>query len=123
MVPLDPSGFETLVHLLRERALRHPDKVQYRFLKNGESESGSVTFGEMDRLARSIGALLQREGLTGQRVLLVYPPSGIDFIAAYFGCLYAGAVAVPVYPPRPGHDTSLFRTIAADAQATVALTT
>src|SRR3954447_3444241 len=122
MRPFDPSRPATPVHLLQARALQHPDKVLFRFLKHGESESRSVTFGELDRLARSIGVLLQADGLTGQRVLLVYPPSCLEFIAAFFGCLYAGAVGVPVYPPRPREDASLFRTIAADAQATVALT-
>ena len=59
-----------------------------------------LTRGELDRRARALAARLQARGLAGRRALLLYPP-GLEFIAAFFGCLYAGVVAVPAYPPRP----------------------
>ena len=59
----------------------------------------------------------------GDRALLLYPP-GLDFIAAFFGCLYAGVVAVPAYPPRPNdRSQSRLRAIAHDATPRAALTT
>ena len=61
-------------------------------------------------------------GLAGQRALLLYP-AGLDFIAAFFGCLYAGVVAVPAYPPRRNRSLSRIQAIVDDAQARVALTT
>ena len=61
-------------------------------------------------------------GLTGERALLLYP-AGLDFIAAFFGCLYAGVVAVPAYPPRRNRSLSRIQAIVDDAQARVALTT
>jgi acyl-CoA synthetase (AMP-forming)/AMP-acid ligase II len=66
--------------------------------------------------------LLQKSGARGERVLLVYPP-GLDFILAFCGCLYAGAVAVPVYPPRPNRPFDRIRSLVADSQATFAFTT
>ena len=54
-----------------------------------------MTYRELDTLSRSLGAVLQTRVSPGDRVLLLYPPS-LDFIVAFFGCLYAGAVAVPV---------------------------
>ncbi len=54
--------------------------------------------------------------------MLFFPP-GLEFITAFFGCLYAGAVAVPVYPPRSGLTLSRLDAIAENAQAAVALTT
>ncbi|WP_424097232.1 SDR family NAD(P)-dependent oxidoreductase [Moorena producens] len=55
--------------------------------------------------------------------MLVYPP-GIDFIAAFFGCLYAGVIAVPAYPPpRRSRNLSRLLAIASDAEALFALTT
>ncbi len=61
-------------------------------------------------------------GVEGERALLLYPP-GLEYVAAFFGCLYAGVVAVPVYPPRPNRPDPRFLAILADARARVVLTT
>ncbi len=60
--------------------------------------------------------------MAGQRALLLYP-AGLEFIAAFFGCLYAGVIAVPVYPPRRNRSLNRIQAIADDAEARVALTT
>jgi acyl-CoA synthetase (AMP-forming)/AMP-acid ligase II len=112
----------TLVDLLRQRGMQQPDQNAYIFLVDGETTEVSVTYGELDRQARAIGAMLQRLGATGQRVLLLYP-SGLEYIAAFFGCLYAGAIAVTAYPPRLNHSLDRLEAIVADARPTVALTT
>ena len=90
----------TLIELLRWRALHQPDRVAYTFLVDGETEEINLTYGELDRQARSISAALQIQGLSGERILLLYPP-GLEFISAFFGCLYTKAVAVPAYPMSP----------------------
>src|SRR5579859_4972793 len=92
------AEFSTLVELLRWRAFDQPDQKAYIFLADGEEEY-SLTYGELDRQSRAIGALLQRLDAMGERVLLLYPP-GLDYISAFFGCLYAGSIAVPAYPPH-----------------------
>jgi len=121
--PLEvPDGIGTLVKLLRWRALNHPTRRAYTFLLDGETQEATLTYGELDRQARSIGALLQELGADGERVLLLYPP-GLEFIAGFFGCLYAGAVAVPAYPPRLNRSLNRLRAVVADAQAKIALTT
>jgi natural product biosynthesis luciferase-like monooxygenase protein/FkbM family methyltransferase len=76
----------------------------------------------LDRRARAIAAKLQAQGMEGRRVLLLYP-AGLEYIAAFFGCLYAGAVAVPTYPPRLNRNLLRLQSIVADAGATTALTT
>jgi 8-amino-7-oxononanoate synthase len=120
---LDPSAVPTtLVDLLQERAEGQPDDRAYTFLADGESEDGHLTYGELDRQARAIGAWLTAQGLKGQRALLLYAP-GLDFIAAFFGCQYAEVVAVPAYPPRLNRAPIGLQAIAADAGATVALST
>ena len=58
----------------------------------------------------------------GEPVLLLYP-TGLEYAAAFFGCLYAGAIAVPLYPPRPGRSAQRLDTIVRDCGARVALTT
>ena len=97
---LPPGDLTTLVAVTRWRAERQPDALAVTFLVDGEEEEAHLTYAELDRRARSIAAGLQARGAAGERVLLVFSP-GLDYIAAVFGCLYAGAVAVPVYPPDP----------------------
>ena len=110
----------SLLDILRYRAQCQPDKQAYIFLQNGETESASLTYGELDRQARAIAAQLQ--SWQGERALLLYS-SELKFITAFFGCLYAGVVAVPVYPPRRNQKFSRLLSIANDAQAKLALTT
>lgn len=80
-----------------------------------------MTNSDLDRRARAIAAWLQNHGLAGERAMLLFPP-GLDFIAAYFGCLYAGVIAVPVYPPRKNRSANRVQIVAHDCDAKVALT-
>ncbi|MBP5973102.1 fatty acyl-AMP ligase [Brasilonema sp. CT11] len=112
----------TLIAILRYRALHQPDFRGYTFLENGEKESDSLTYQQLDKKAQAIAAQLQSFLAPGERALLLYPP-GLDFICAFFGCLYAGVVAVPAYPPRQNQSLSRLQAIVSDAQASVALTT
>ena len=117
-----PTNF---VDILRWRGEHQSDKPAFTFIENGEEKEQHLSYGELDRQARAIAATLQKYRLKGERVLLLYPP-GLEYIAGFLGCLYAGAIAVPVYPPDP---TRLNRTlprleaIVQDADARVALTT
>lgn len=90
----------TLVEMLRNAAQVRGDKVAFSYLRDGEVLDASITYGELDRQARAIATTLASRGATGERVLLLYPP-GLDFVSAVFGCLYAGAVATPMFPPHP----------------------
>lgn len=112
----------TLVDLLRGNALQEPDMICFYYLFDGEDEIVSMTYGELDRQARRIAASLQSRRAQGQRALLLYPP-GLEYITAYFGCLYAGVIAVPAYPPRLNRPVPRIQGIVADSQAEFALTT
>ncbi|MEO1799902.1 MAG: AMP-binding protein [Cyanobacteria bacterium J06629_2] len=83
-------------------------------------ESERLTYQQLDQQARAIAAQLQALKLSGQRALLLYPP-GLEFIPAFFGCLYASVVAVPAYPPKKNHKLGRLRSIIADAQPEVVL--
>jgi amino acid adenylation domain-containing protein len=113
---------ETLVDLLRRRALEQPGRLAYTFLTGGESAAQTLSFGELDRRARAIAALLLSVGARGERVLLLYP-AGLDYVSGFLGCLYAGAVAVPVTPPRFNGRTERLQAVAADAEPRLVLTT
>ncbi|HEX5759349.1 MAG TPA: AMP-binding protein, partial [Thermoanaerobaculia bacterium] len=113
---------DTLVEVLRARAREHPGRCAYTFLEDGDAEASSCTYGELDARARAVGGLLQAAGAAGERILLLYPP-GLDFVAGFFGALYAGAVAVPVHPPRFQRGLGRLRRLAEDARPAVVLTT
>jgi amino acid adenylation domain-containing protein len=105
----------TLVDLLRQRADESPERLAFVFLGDDGSEHASLTYAELDRRARAIAAVLQADGHAGERALLLYPP-GLEFVCAYFGCLYAGVVAVPAYPPRQSQKQSRLSGIISDAR-------
>ncbi|MEH2171998.1 beta-ketoacyl synthase N-terminal-like domain-containing protein [Nostoc sp.] len=113
---------ETLVDVLRYRAIGQPQTLGYTFLVDGESEGSTLTYGALDKLARAIATYLQTFAKPGDRVLLLYPP-GLEFITAFFGCLYAGLIAIPAYPPRQNQSIARLGAIVSDAQATAILTT
>jgi natural product biosynthesis luciferase-like monooxygenase protein len=112
----------SLVELLQWRALQQPEVTAYTFLHNGHEPA--YTYRELDRRARLIGAALRERCGSGERVLLVLPP-GLDYVAAFFGCLYAGVIAVPVYPPEgsgTGRSMARLEAIIADAEPVAAIT-
>lgn len=111
----------SLVDVLRWRAHHQADQQAYTFLADGELQESSLSYAELDLRARAIGKTLQRFQISGKRVLLLYP-SGLDYITAFFGCLYTGAVAVPAYPPRSNRSLTRIQSIVNDSQATVILT-
>ena len=112
---------QTLVDLLEARADAHPDRLAYAFLADGEVESERLTYGDLRRRARALGAALAALDARGERALLLFPP-GLDFAVAFFGCLYAGAIAVPVAPPSAARRGRL-AAVVRDARPRIALTT
>ncbi len=113
--------FKTLVELLQSRALHQPDRLAFTFLIDGEVEDSRLTYAELDLRSRAVAASLQSHVSMGERALLLYP-SGLEYIVAFFGCLYAGVIAIPVYPPKRNHKMSRLEAIVANAKATIVLT-
>ena len=116
------ENYSTVVELLQYRASSQSQKTAYTFLEDGETETETLNYRELDRRSRAIAAQLQELNLKGERALLLYP-SGLDYLAAFFGCLYAGVIAVPAYPPQNKRKTPRIQAIATDAAAKIVLTT
>jgi len=110
-----------MVELLAGQAARQPDRTAFTFLDDRDGAT-QITFGELDRRARVIAARLQLELRPGDRALLVFP-AGLEFISAFFGCMYAGVVAVPATYPKPKRPMPRLQRIALDCDAHVALST
>ncbi|MBE9043301.1 fatty acyl-AMP ligase [Pleurocapsales cyanobacterium LEGE 10410] len=111
----------TLVDILHSRASSQPHQTIYNFLADGETAEISLTYGQLDQKARAIAAYLQSVSSFQDRVLLLFP-AGLDYITAFFGCLYAGVIPIPAYPPRPNRSLNRIQNILQNAQANLALT-
>lgn len=115
---------KTVVELLRRRAQEEPNRVGYRFLtpvRGAEPEDVAMTYGELDARARAVAVTLSESADPGDRVLLMTSP-GLDYVAYFYGCLYAGLVAVPAYPPTGTRHAHRIESIAADSRARILVT-
>ena len=100
-------------------AAHQPNDVAFCYLADGESEANR---GPMPNLTVVPGGASWLNARRGDRALLLYP-AGLEFVAGFFGCVYAGVVAVPAYPPRRNRSLERIEAIAEDADAKVAITT
>ena len=113
--------YRSLVDLLQRRARETPEASAYTFLADGDGEALSISYAGLDARARAIAAHLQALGMQGERALLLYPQS-LEYLAAFWGCLYAGVIAVPLYPPTvKQRSMSRIDAIAGDAGCRLAL--
>lgn len=114
-----------MVKLVRFRAAVQPNDTAFLYLTDGIGGEGAeirLTYQELDERCRALGGWLQKNRYDGKRILLLYPP-GLEFIVGFFGCLYAGATAVPIYPPRRNRSMLRIQSVADSAEASLALTT
>jgi acyl-CoA synthetase (AMP-forming)/AMP-acid ligase II/fatty-acid desaturase len=109
----------TLVDILTEHAATHGDDTAFILLDGSGAERGRLSFGELHRRAIAMAAQLQTTVQPGAPVLLVFP-TGLDFVAALFGCMYAGAVGVPC--AHTVRDIGRLASIVANSGAAVVLT-
>ena len=119
-----PGRLNNLVDIAKWRAERMADEVAFTFLSPGENRVESITYQDLDYRIRGLAAALASQGKPGDRVLIAQPP-GLDYICSLFGCLYAGYVAVPVYPLdvfRLRHTLPRLQAITRDADARILLT-
>jgi malonyl CoA-acyl carrier protein transacylase len=116
--PFDPP-VTNLVDRLRYWSEQQGAEVAFYFTSDGDDEV-KITYAQLDMRARAIAARLMDLGMAGERALLLYPP-GLDFITAFFGCLFAGMVVVPAYPPRRNRNMGRIQAISDDAGAKIVL--
>ena len=118
------SSVNTIIDIAEFQANTQPEKTAFSILGDGENISHNISFGELAWFARSFAVRLQQENFSGQVALLIYPTS-IEFIIAFLGCLYAGIIAVPAYPPDPmriDRPLKRLKTIIHDSKPTICMT-
>lgn len=112
----------TLVSRLRDHAERQGDRPTLTFLGPGGEAEATLTFADLDARAGRVAALLRETCAPGDRAVLLFSP-GLDYVAAFWGCLYAGVVAVPVYLPVGDRQLPRLAAIVQDSEPAVALST
>lgn len=118
--PYSPPPGTTIVDVLEHWARHRPTQVAFYF-SDGDGGEERITYAELQRASRRIAGEMLRRGLVGHRALLMFPP-GLEFVKAFYGCLYAGVVAVPAFTPRRNRNVQRLQAISDDAEASVALT-
>jgi acyl-CoA synthetase (AMP-forming)/AMP-acid ligase II len=113
--------FASLADLLRHRAEVQPDDRAYVFVSERGREEAVLTFADLERSAGIVAAQLAERLRKGDRALLVFP-AGLDFIVAFFGCLVAGVIAVPMMVPRRTSTQDSSAAIVADCRPRLAMT-
>jgi amino acid adenylation domain-containing protein len=116
------NQFASIPHVLAHRAEQQPHDTAFTFLGGGLSVERVLTYGQLAEATARVAGFLRERVRPGERVLLLFPP-GADYLSAFLGCLAAGVVAVPLYPPRPGAKLDRIDAVVRDCQAAVALTT
>ena len=123
--PPPPAAARSVAELLQRRAAERAGQTAFVFLPEaGNGGGGDVawTYAELDRRARAVAAAISRSAAPGDRAVLVFSP-GLDFIAAFFGCLYAGVLPAPATYPKPRRPSPRLDAIVADCSPKLALTT
>ncbi|KUO04437.1 non-ribosomal peptide synthetase [Streptomyces caeruleatus] len=118
-----PQAHQNWISVIASTAATDPGRTAFTFSGTEDEAPQVLTYGRLDLLARATAARLQREGAAGRPVVLLQPP-GLDYVVSFVACLYAGAVAVPVYPPtRRPRSVERLAAIVVDSGASLALTT
>lgn len=114
------DSFTTISEILKYRAMQQPEQSAVVFINSNQEET-LVSYAQLDTRAKALASEIQRALQPQERVLLLYHPS-VEYIVAFFACLYAGVIPVPVYPPDSKNLQRLL-VIMKDCKATVALST
>ena len=116
------NTFKNLIDLFEFRTQEQADKTLYIFLEDGVQIHSQITYGELRDKAKSVAASLQKTNKEGDRVILLFP-NGIDFIVGLFGCILAGMIGIPAYPPRKAQSNDRFFSILRNSGSSLILST
>jgi acyl-CoA synthetase (AMP-forming)/AMP-acid ligase II/acyl carrier protein len=113
---------QTIIGSMIEHAGSKPDEIAFRYLTDLDQAPQELSFKGLWQDAQAIASYLSRIAEVGDRIMLFFPP-GLAYVKAFYGCLIAGMVAVPLYPPRRNVKSDRIMKVAQSCQSTVALTT
>lgn len=112
---------QTIIDILYERSQTTPDRIAFKYIYDDEKKTEGVSYKSLWIEALIIANFLKERAATGDRVMLLFPP-GLAYVKAFYGCLLAGMIAVPLYPPRRNSKSERILGVATSCQSSLALT-
>ncbi|WDE09219.1 AMP-binding protein [Thalassomonas viridans] len=112
---------QSIIDYLHQNAVSKPNAVAFRFLSDTGHAVNELTCSELWHEAHAVAKFLTDIAEPGSRIMLFYPP-GLSYIKAFYGCLIAGMIAVPLYPPKKNSKSTRIVKVAQSCQARIALT-
>ncbi|MGB3773454.1 MAG: long-chain-fatty-acid--AMP ligase FadD32 [Rhodococcus sp. (in: high G+C Gram-positive bacteria)] len=114
----------TLVRHVEQNVANNGDDLAYRYIDYSRERDGEVhelTWSQFGARLRAVAARLRQVTEPGDRVAIL-APQGLDYVVAFFGAVYAGAIAVPLFDPdEPGHSDRL-HAVLSDCEPSAILT-
>lgn len=110
------ENFNTLLDVLTYWAKVQPERKAYTMLDSNGAEDSCITYGELYSQATEIARFLLANQLQFSNAVLIYPP-GIEFIVAFWGCLYAGVSPAPIHTPKRKRSNKKIADLVLSAQA------
>jgi acyl-CoA synthetase (AMP-forming)/AMP-acid ligase II/acyl carrier protein len=114
------DAHRTIAGMLRYRSSRQPDQIAYRFLADDGVGYAEITYRELDEGAKQVAAWVQSRNTSGNPIPLIFS-AGLDFIHAFYGCLYAENCVVPLSLPSVAEGASRTRAALAEVCPSVVL--
>ena len=112
----------TIVNSMQEHALQKPDEIAFRYINSIDDDGETLSYLELYNESRAVANFIKGIAEPGSCILLFFPP-GIEYVKAFYGCLMAGMIAVPLYPPRKNAKSNRVVKVVESCGTTVALTT
>ncbi len=111
----------SIIDYVVENARERPYGIAFKYLIEGESDSKEIN--NIDLLEQSIVIAEFLKGVTpaGSRIMLFFS-SSVNYVLAFYGCLFAGMIAVPLYPPRRNIKSERIVNVVQDADSAIGLT-
>lgn len=120
-LPMESFMERTIADILSVRASNQGQAIAFQYVRGENDARQTMTYQELHRRAQLVACALLQTLQPGDRVLMLYP-AGLEFISAFFGCLYAGIIPAPAYPPRKNQNFARLDGIVRDAGAAAVLT-
>ncbi len=120
-IPGTSHRITSIIQVLRYHADHNSERRAYTYLSDGETETASLTYSELFAKIQGVAAALQKVWRRGETAALLYPP-GLDFIVAFYACLYSGIIPIPLYPPRQNRHDERLEAVLADSGTSTVLT-
>jgi fatty acid CoA ligase FadD28 len=120
-----PVMESSILTVLRERASLKPNNTAFTFIDYERDWLGvaeSLTWSQLYRRVQNVAAQLSVRGSIGDRAVIL-APQGLDYIAAFFGAMQAGRIAVPLSLPTGGAHDERVISVLRDASPAAILTT